>query len=267
MYREYWGLNRAPFAEGLEIGSFYQSPVHEEALARLHFLVEERQRIGLLLGNSGCGKSLLLAVLARQLARRGHQVAAVNLLGADPQDVLWQIANGLGLAPSRSATTFTLWRDLLARLSEHRFQGGSTVLLLDDAEEATPEVATQIVRLIQADTGPQVKLSLVLATIGNRLDRLGQRLLDLADLRIDVEAWEIGDTGDYLSAALEQAGRATPVFAPSAVLRLQELTEGVPRRVKQLAQLALLAGAGRGLPQIDGETVDAVYQELGVVTV
>jgi hypothetical protein len=43
------------------------------------------------------------------------------------------------------------------------------------------------------------------------------------------------------------------------------LAEGVPRRVNQLADLSLLAGAGRELGQIDTETVESVYQELGVI--
>ena len=46
---------------------------------------------------------------------------------------------------------------------------------------------------------------------------------------------------------------------------MHELTGGIPRRVKQLADLALLAGAGRNLVQIEPDTIDSVYHELGVV--
>ena len=44
--------------------------------------------------------------------------------------------------------------------------------------------------------------------------------------------------------------------------RLYQLTRGVPRRVSQLADLALLAGAGTGRASIDADTVDAAWQEL-----
>ena len=267
MYRQYWGLNRAPFAEGLDPGNFFQGATHEEALARLHFLVEEHQRVGLLLGKSGCGKSLLLAVLAKQLARKGHHVATINLVGEDQHGFLWQAAAALFLSPERDAQTFQLWRMLQDRLAENRYQQFSTVLLLDDAEEATPDVLTQVVRMIQADLSPQVRLSVVLSAQGSRLNRLGERLLDLADLRIDVEPWDAHDTAEYIHAALSQSGRSAPVFADDAVACMHELTGGIPRRVKQLAQLALLAGAGRELSTIDAETIDAVHDELGVVLV
>jgi hypothetical protein len=46
---------------------------------------------------------------------------------------------------------------------------------------------------------------------------------------------------------------------------LHELGGGIPRRVKQLADLALLAGAGQNLVQIEAETIEASFRELGVV--
>ena len=49
-YQSYWGIRCAPFRGCFDPEFFYQSPTHEEALARLHFLVEQRRRMGLLIG-------------------------------------------------------------------------------------------------------------------------------------------------------------------------------------------------------------------------
>ena len=70
MYASHWGLRESPFRNCLDPHCFYQSPTHEEALARLHFLVEQHRRLGLLLGPDGSGKSLLLEVFAAQSAPR-----------------------------------------------------------------------------------------------------------------------------------------------------------------------------------------------------
>ena len=43
------------------------------------------------------------------------------------------------------------------------------------------------------------------------------------------------------------------------------MTGGAPRRIKQLADLALLGGAGANVSQIEGDLIDSVYHELGVV--
>ena len=72
MARKYWGLRESPFREALDWRRFYPSPMHEEALARLEFLVTDRRRLGLLLGAPGCGKSLVLEVFARRFAAREH---------------------------------------------------------------------------------------------------------------------------------------------------------------------------------------------------
>ena len=73
------------------------------------------------------------------------------------------------------------------------------------------------------------------------------------------------ETSAYVKAS-EPAGRSTPAFNDAALARLHELSGGIPRRVQQLADLALLAGAGQNLGQIDVEVIDTVIGELGVVT-
>jgi type II secretory pathway predicted ATPase ExeA len=264
-YRAHWGLHETPFPSGLAPRLFYQSPTHEEALARLEFLVGQRQRLGLLLGPSGTGKSLILDRLASNLRRGGAQVANISLLGVDLHEFLWLLAAELGLNPDRKENPFSLWRDLIDRIAENRYQQLDTVILLDDADRALPEVLDHLVRLIQSDRGLPTPLVLVLAASADTIPRIGSRLLELAELRIDLEPWEESDTGGYLISALAQAGRKTLLFADDAVQRLHALSGGIPRRVNQLAALALVAGAGRQLSKIDADTIDSVYRELGAI--
>ena len=264
MYRAHWGLREAPFRGHLDPRFFYQSPTHEEALARLHFLVEENHRLGLLLGESGAGKSLVLEVFSREFRRGSGQLANLSLLGVDAHELLWMMAADFGLSPSRSDDTFRLWRSISDRLTENRYQQVNTLLLLDDADEATSEVCDQITRLIQADSLAHGRLIVVLASTVERAGRLGQRLLQLTDLRIDLDAWQEEDIDGFITDALAQAGRRQATFDHEAIVRLRQLTGGVPRRVTKLANLALLAGAGRRLTKIDAVTVEAAHHELGV---
>ena len=81
MYQTHWELDESPFRGALDPQSFCQSPTHEEALARLHFLVDHHRRLGLLMGPPGSGKSLMLEFFADQLRRGGRPAARVDLLG------------------------------------------------------------------------------------------------------------------------------------------------------------------------------------------
>ena len=262
MYLSHWDLVDCPFPRRLEPKSFYPSPAHEEALSRLHFLVDQRHRLGLLLGGGGTGKSFLLQVFADRLRRAGRPVAAVGLVGVEPSELLWLLAGGLGLHPEPTLPPWGLWRLLADRLAEYRYQQLQAVFLLDDADHAAAEVLTQVMRLVKCDAATASGLTVVLAGQEQRIGRLGTDLLELAELRIDLGCWEQGETEQYLAAALAQAGRTAAAFDPAALTRLHELSAGVPRRVAQLADLALVAGASQHLPQIDADTVDCVSREL-----
>ena len=265
MHHEYWGLRESPFGGNLDLRYFFQSVNADEALARLHFLPEQHRRLGLLLGSSGVGKSQLLQLFGKQLLRDGRHVAQIPTLGVDAREFLVLLATRFGLCPSASASSAVLWRQLDDHLVSNRYQRISTIVLLDDADEAEPAVLSQITRLVQSDPSSEARLTVVLSAREDRVGHLGNRLLELAELRIDLEPWQASDTAGYLRTAISLAGRRTDVFQPDALARIHELSEGVPRRVKQLAELSLLAAAGQELRTIDGETVEAAYFELGII--
>jgi general secretion pathway protein A len=264
MYQSHWGLREPPFRGNIDPKSFYQSPTHEEALARLNFLVEQHRRLGLLIGPSGSGKSLLFEVFAQQLRRRRRSVAKLSLLDVEPTEMLSLLATEWELPVGSLQSAPVLWRTLTNRLIEHRYQQLETVVLFDDVDQADPRTLQHITRLVRIDPSPEMRLTIVLAGRQECVGKLGQSLLGLADLRIDVEPWQRADTEQYVNTLLSQAGRRTPVFANRAVDRLHELAHGIPRRVSQLADLALLAGAGQNLAQIDAGVVEEAYQELCV---
>jgi len=267
MCESHWDLGETPFRGCLDPRFFYQSPTHEEALARLHFLVDQQRRLGLLIGEAGSGKSLLLEVFAREVRRRGRVVAKVSLLGREPVEVLWELTAGLGLNLDRTDSVASLWWSLADRLAEYRYQELEAVVLLDDADQAGDDVLAHVTRLVQHDRSADSRLTIVLAGRPQRIGRLGEQLLDLAELRIDVELWEQADTEGYLKASLAEAGRRSPVFAEAAVARLHQLARGVPRSVTQLAEVALVAGAGADLQEINAEVVESACRELGLIEV
>jgi type II secretory pathway predicted ATPase ExeA len=263
-YWSRWGLRRAPFRAREEAELYHLSPTHEEALARLHFLVENRRRLGLLLGETGSGKSLLLARFARELQSLGIDGLPVEAYGLSGAEFLRLLAVRLTLLFGPNEPPQVLWARIGDRLAERRYQRLSTVLLLDDLDCAAADVLGVVVRLLQLEAAPDSPLIVIAAAETRRAARLGVRLLDLADLRIDIEPWTKDETAAYLEQSLAKAGRHAPLFDDSAVARLHELTRGRPRRIGQIADLALIAAAGQDRNSIDSETIETVYEELTI---
>jgi type II secretory pathway predicted ATPase ExeA len=265
MYQTYWGLSTPPFASGLDVNRFHATSSHEEALARMQFLVEHHWRAGILLADAGLGKSMTLAVLARQLRRGRFFPVSLGLAGMTAAEFLEQLATQLGNSGSRPS--MSPWRIVQDLIAAKRFEQTDLVFLFDDADEALSETLAQVDRLIRADQSPNSHFTVILSSKPDSVGKLGSRLLEQIELRIDLEPWELRDTEAFVKQSLAAAGRQTAIFAPDALERLHDRAGGIPRHVRQLAELALLAAAGCSLPHVDAHTIDSVHDELGVLYV
>jgi type II secretory pathway predicted ATPase ExeA len=258
----HWGLERWPFCSTPGERQFYPTEGHNEALARIEYLVDGRRRLGALLGGSGVGKSLVLRVAEAQLARKGRAVVLVDALGSSTREFLWQVACGLGTTPREDADAPWLWRQITDRIAENRAREVDTVLLVDDAGQAGPDLVTQFLRLARLDVTPAARWTIVLAAEPEQAARWNDGLRNLFDLRIDVLPWTADDTIGYVQTALVEAGRLEPLFDHGALEALHELASGVPRQVTRLADYALLAGAVAGVETIDRAIVAGASDEI-----
>ena len=262
MQLDHWGLEHSPFPTLLDADNAYPIAGHEEALNRIEYLIEARRRLGVVLGEPGVGKTLSLRAAARRLGRKGHTIVLVSGLGLSSRELIWQVADGLRATPEHDADVASLWRLVAARVTESRLQQASAVLLVDDAGQAGPDMLNQFVRLARLDPTPAARWTIVLAAERDQAGRWSQGLRELVDLRIDLPPWSEEDTIGFVQTALVDAGRFDPIFDEEALATIYELTDGVPRRVAQLANLALLAGAAAELATIDAGAVREAHEEL-----
>ncbi len=260
--QKHWGLERWPFCSTPGERQFYPTAGHNEALARIEYLVEGRRRLGALLGESGVGKSLVLRVAAAQLTKKGRSAVLVDALGASTREFLWQVACGLGTTAREDADVPWLWRQIADRVVENRVRQADTVLLVDDAGQAGPDLLTQLLRLARLDVTPTARWTIVLAAEPGQTARWNEGLRNLFDLRIDVHPWSLDDTIGFVQTTLVDAGRFEPVFDDGALHALHELAAGIPRQITRLADYALLAGAAAGVDSIDAGIVEAASEEI-----
>jgi type II secretory pathway predicted ATPase ExeA len=263
MYQRYWGLAQSPFQTPQAQQQLAATVPLREAQARVEFVVAQGWPLALVVGPPGSGKSALLAQCARQTLRQGLWVASLPCAGAREAELLALVAEALKVPEDNGHGQLTDgWLDLVRRLRELKLEGGRAVLLLDDLDEAQPDAAHLAARLVAM---PDSACTLVVSTRPEALGRMPQRLLEHVWLRIDLAPLSRDETARYVQAALAAAGRPEVVFRDDALRRLHELSGGWPRKVDQLAELSLVAGASQQLSQIDADTIDAVHQELCVV--
>ncbi|MBD15528.1 MAG: hypothetical protein CMJ72_10225 [Planctomycetaceae bacterium] len=253
MYPTQWGLTKSPFPSGIDLQLFYEGFNQREALARLRYLTSHPSRCGLMLGNAGFGKSHLLQLFAKECRLHGKAVALVDLLGLSTHEFLWQLGIQLEAAVHIENQPPRLFRQLTDRFQELSFERQRIVLLLDNVDQVGPDLRTLLLRLAQNETTRATGLTLVFSANASHSAQLGERLLDLVDLRIDLEAWDELDTIGYLQLALVAVGLEQPLFNDEGISELHRISGGVPRKINRLAEHSLLVSS----QMIDSQAPDS----------
>lgn len=255
MYLEHWGLERPPFPGGLSASSFYEGTSQREALARLRYVLANKRRLGLVLGGTGLGKSLLLRLFAHQCRKVGHATAELDLQGITSRELFWQLGVELHAAVRVEDDSIRLFRQLCDRLQEIAWQGKQAVVLLDNLDQAGPDLQSQLLRLTRTETASSGQVSFIASGNPAQLQRVSKGLLEQVELRIDLHPWDELDTTGYLQTSLVEAGAVQPLFDDGAMSALFRQSSGNPRLVTRLADYALLEGSRRRQPIVDAELI------------
>lgn len=265
MYAQYWGLQESPFRNTLDPRWFHQSPGHEEALARLLFIAEERRQCGALVGTQGAGKSLLLLILERELRRTQREFARVDLQGRTAQELVWETGSALGLGFDRRSSYGDQWRALQDHLLANEFSQLPTVLAFDHLDGADEECTRALLRLHHLGQTGQAGVTLFLTLREENLPRWGQLLAELSDLRIELPELEPLQTPEYVESLLRKAGATRTLFETAALDEIHLQTQGNPRKINRLCDLCLLAGMAEGESRVTAMMVASAAEEIQIL--
>lgn len=241
---------------------YYPSALHEEALARLAYLVEKGSACGLLLGPGGCGKSLVLSRSAQQQRQKGAAVAAVSAVGVLAAELLTAIASAWGADVRVSDELPLVWQKMTDRLRVLSLEQIPALLLVDDLDRAWGEGAAIVDRLQAFAEGSGANLVLIAAADIRGRDLLSARFLARVELRAELDVWTHEESKCFLQQWQTQRGGENQEFNLQAMEVLHDLAEGIPRRVRQLAELTILAGSRAEDGPLSEDIVESAYEEL-----
>lgn len=261
MYASYWGLQRTPFVRPVGRDGFVLTMQHEEALARLSFVVEQNRRVAVMTGPAGCGKSLLLNLFAGQLERTQRRAVVIDLAGIGPAQLHEELTAGLRLGGRTPAGGWSCWRAIVDSLDGCSRSGIQTVLLFDNLDRAETG-CRQIVEQLSS-LNPDSPLPVVVVAVVRHSTRQTAAWLDaMIDLVVELHPLNESETASFVIELLARAGRRSEVFTSEALRVLHEVSGGIPGRICRLADLCLLAGMGRDQSFVDAGLVRAAAEEL-----
>jgi general secretion pathway protein A len=267
MYKQFFGMNRNPFEISPDPFFYHPTPRHNEALANLHYGVGRRKGFIVITGEVGTGKTLLVRCLLAELRKGNIAFGYVFNPLLSTMEFFQYIMADLGLPyAGRSKTEILL--DLNRFLIQRHARGLITALVVDEAQDLTPELLEEIRLLTNLETSQQKLLQIVLLgqpELETLLDspelrQLKQRIA----LRCQLQPLDEEQTRSYVLSRLERAG-AKPgslVFSDDSLSTLFEYSRGIPRVINNLCENAMVSAYARQQKPVTSDIIAEVATDF-----
>lgn len=267
MYEAYWKLDRKPFENVADAGCYYPCEAHQGALLKLRYTIENGRGAALLAGASGVGKTMLAHTLRRQLPETYRPFAHVVFPQMSPAELLAYIAEELDPRAGADLASPSI-KDSVRRieraLANNDERGQQAIVVIDEAHLVTDRAAWEALRLLGNFNEPRQRLTLLLCgqpAILPALDRMPQWEERLG-VKCLLRPFTLEETLSYVTHRLTAAGARATIFDTAALEAVFYITQGNPRKINRLCDLALLIAFAEEQSSITATQIDSVAQEL-----
>jgi general secretion pathway protein A len=271
MYKAFFNLARNPFELTPDPAFLFSTKRHNEALAALYYGVRRHKGFVVVTGEIGTGKTLVLRCLLR-LLKQSTDVAYAYLFNSllSPTEFLQYIVADFGLPASgknKAELLFDLSQFLISRSSRKL----TTVLIIDEAHNASAEILEEVRLLTNLETAEDKLLQIVLVgqpELDQKLDSVGLRQLkQRIALRARLDPLDESETKGYIERRLQIAGinsQTNALFSAVTVAAVYRHSRGFPRLINTICENALINAYAKQMRSITPDIIEGVARELRI---
>ncbi len=266
MYKKFFGLKENPFNVNPDPRYLFLTGNTQEALACLTYGIETRKGFILLTGEVGTGKTTLINKLLEWL----HKERVFTAFVFNPRLSVSQFFDFMMADFGIPCETHQKGQMLL-KLNQwllERYQAGErAVLVVDEAQNLSPQMLEEIRLLTNLETSTEKLLQIVLAGQPELEQKLNQpqlrQLRQRITLRAKTRQLTLEETHGYIVERMRIAGAENPdVFSPEAVEAVHRYARGIPRVTNLLCEHALVSSFVDQKNPVPPEIVEEVARDF-----
>ena len=247
------------------VASFHASRDAQSTLDGLHRAIIRAEGIGLVIGGTGTGKSLLLTCLRERLDDR-FAIALLSGARICTRRGLWQSILADISEPYCGLDEEELRIGLVDRIRGLAATGGGLVVMVDEAH-TLPRRLLEELRLLASVVTAQPAVHLVLAGSVRLEEMLGEADLEGIAQRVAVRGYleplDYEETCQYLRTQMRAVGLDWDnQFEPETDAAVFTLTDGVPRLINQVCDQAIRLAEQRGGKRVGKAELAAAWEEI-----
>ena len=265
MYLSYWGLTMPPFENVADLRFFYESASHSEALLRLTYTVSAHKGAAAMMGDIGCGKTLICKAYVDRIPRDKYEVRFMPQLPSSSEDeTLREMLVAFGESAPAGSSKSEMMRMLNEKLINISKNDKHAIIVIDEAQLLSP-ASLEMVRLLlnyQYNNGFLCTIILVgqleLKDNIRKMPQLDQRIA----INYHLKPLDAAGVEAFIKHRMTRSGCQRQVFKDDVYGKILQLTSGVPRKINNICDMSLLLGYSAKKDIIEGDMIDKVAGEL-----
>lgn len=247
MYIDHFNLSRNPFPSTPQLDFYFDGGGRDAAIDAIDLALQENFGIIKIIGQIGCGKTMLCRQAYRQLADK-YDVLFISDPSLDScESILTAVASELNPEWDLSKPKNKLFQQIMQTLVKQHQSNKPTILLIEEAQKMTSEQFEELRYLTNLETSQDKLIQIVLfgqpSLDANLLKTDAQLLSSRLVHSIFLKPLSLSEFTRYVEHRLAVAGarQADTLFSQTQIFLTYMLANGSLRRANQLLEKTLFS--------------------------
>ena len=242
-YLQFFGLKEDPFKINPDPDYFFETLTHRKALNLLWYTLESNESFGVIIGESGTGKTTVIKKFLKSLPARYTTGVILNPF-LSPDEFLKSILNEFKIEYNEKSSKNEILKKLYTFLEDQLSNGKRVLIVIDEAQLIPEETLEEIRLLSNLETDKEKLVQFILVgqpefeekLLSPRLRQLNNRISN----KYFLEPLSEEEVEKYLYHRLKVANFQKLKFDKSAVEEIHKKSKGIPRLINLIASRSLM---------------------------